>query len=90
MWAWLIGSRIGRALGSLLAGLAFIGSVFLAGRRKGSQAAKQRLSQQDQDRADKIREAADKAKERHDDEVGNLSDADLDKRLREVRKRQDV
>jgi len=33
IWTWLVGSKLGRAVGMILGVLAFAGSIFLGGRR---------------------------------------------------------
>lgn len=49
---------------------------------------RQRMKKRDATTADKIREATSKTEDRHEKAVADLSDAELDERLRELRKRQ--
>ena len=55
MIAWLIGSRLGRALSGLVAALGIILGVWAAGRREGAQRANEKVKDNDRKEADAIR-----------------------------------
>ena len=65
--AWLINSRVGRAVGSVLAFLAFLATFGAYNRRKGAQAAQERVSRR--------AEAAAEKRERDREEIDANGDA---------------
>lgn len=67
---WLLSSRIGRALSALVvAALAFVG-VYITGRAKGADNARDKAREQDYARADDIRRRARDADGLHDTDDG--------------------
>jgi len=65
--------------------LAFIGALGRA-KRAGARQALEKMKAADLARADEIRAAAQEAERHSNDAVGNLTDDDLDDRLRELRR----
>lgn len=69
MLAWLIGSRLGRAIGGVLAAVAAVAGVFLAGRSAGAKKAENDALKQRVDDMQDAKEVRDEVDAMGDDDV---------------------
>ena len=85
MIGFLIGTKLGRALGLAVAVLVLLGSAYTFVDHRATQRALQGVTEADIKRADEIRDTARETRRRNEERNSNLSDDELDRRLFDLR-----